>query len=66
VRDGWMDAGYAQPFALMTRKTLEVIIDIAKNHKKPDEKDRIQLIPGVEYTHANFAETSDKVWGCLK
>jgi ABC-type sugar transport system substrate-binding protein len=66
VRDGWMDAGYAQPFALMTRKTIEVIIDIAKSGKKPAEADRFQLIPGVEYTQANFAEASDKVWGCLK
>ena len=66
VKDGWMDAGYATPIALMTRNSLQVIIDIVKDHKKVADKDRIQLIPGVEYTKANFAETEDKVWGCAK
>jgi ABC-type sugar transport system substrate-binding protein len=66
VKDGWMDAGYAQPLASMTRQSLQTIIDIVKNKKKVDEKDKIQLIPGVEYTGGNIAETADAVWGCAK
>jgi ABC-type sugar transport system substrate-binding protein len=66
VRDGWMDAGYAQPFAQMTRETLQYIVDYAKTGKKLPDKDRVRLIPGVEYTRANFATTEGKVWGCAK
>ena len=66
VRDAWMDAGYAQPFARMTRETLDVIIDRAKNGKKLTEAERVRLIPGVEYTPANFAQTEGSVWGCAR
>ncbi len=66
VREGWMDAGYAQPFEFMTRETIRVVVDIAKHHTKLPDKERIVLIPGVEYTPSNFAQTSGKVWGCLK
>ena len=61
-----MDAGYAQPLASMTRQSLQTIIDIVKDKKKIDEKDKIQLIPGVEYTARNIAETAGTVWGCAK
>jgi hypothetical protein len=50
----------------MTRQSLQTIIDIVKDKKKIDEKDKIQLIPGVEYTAGNIAETADAVWGCAK
>ena len=43
-----------------------MVVDIAKHHTKLPDKERVVLIPGVEYTPANFAETSGKVWGCLK
>jgi ABC-type sugar transport system substrate-binding protein len=66
VRDGVMDAGYAQPFTTMTRATLQAIIDFKKNGKKYDEKDRVLLVPGTEYTPTNFDATKDKVWGCAK
>jgi ribose transport system substrate-binding protein len=66
IRDHWADAGYAQPFEFMTRETIRVIVEIKKNHLKLADKDRVVLIPGVEYTPANFAETNSKVWGCLK
>jgi ribose transport system substrate-binding protein len=66
VRDGWMDAGYAQPFAQMTLETIQVIIDAAKTGKKLADKDRVRLIPGVEYTLANFPTTEGRVWGCVK
>ena len=66
VKDGWADAGYATPIALMTHNSLQVIIDIVKDHKKIADKDRIQLLPGIEYTKDNFATTADKVWGCSK
>jgi ABC-type sugar transport system substrate-binding protein len=66
VKDGWMDAGYAQPLASMTRQSLQTIIDIVKDKKKIDDKDKIHLIPGVEYTAGNIAETADTVWGCAK
>ena len=66
VRDGWADAGYATPIALMTHNSLQVIIDIVKDHKKIADKDRIQLLPGIEYTKDNFSTTADKVWGCSK
>jgi ABC-type sugar transport system substrate-binding protein len=66
IRDHWADAGYAQPFEFMTRETIRVIVEMKKNHLKLADKDRVVLIPGVEYTPANFAETSSKVWGCLK
>ena len=64
VKDGWMDAGYAQPVPLMSRKTIEVIIDIAKNNKKPEGDDRIQLIPGTEYMKSNIDQVEGEVWGC--
>ena len=66
VKDGWMDAGYAQPLASMTRQSLQTIIDIVKDKKKIDDKDKIHLIPGVEYTAGNIAETAETVWGCAK
>jgi ABC-type sugar transport system substrate-binding protein len=66
VKDGWADAGYATPIALMTHNSLQVIIDIVKDHKKIADKDRIQLLPGIEYTKDNFSTTADKVWGCSK
>jgi ABC-type sugar transport system substrate-binding protein len=66
VKDGWMDAGYATPIGEMTRNSLQAIIDIAKDHKKIADKDRVQLLPGLEYTKANFSTTSDNVWGCAK
>jgi ABC-type sugar transport system substrate-binding protein len=66
VKAGWADAGYATPIALMTRNSLQVIIDIVKDHKKIADKDRIQLIPGIEYTKDNLSTVADKVWGCSK
>ncbi len=64
VKEGWMDAGYAQPVPLMSRRTIEVIIDIAKNGKKPEGDDRIQLIPGTEYMKSNIDQVEGEVWGC--
>lgn len=64
VREGYMDVGVAQPFALMTYDTIKVIIDMAKTGKGPTGANRILRIPGVIYTPANFAQTSAKVWGC--
>ncbi len=64
VKDGWMDAGYAQPVPLMSRRTLEVIIDIVKNNKKPEGDERIQFIPGTEYMRSNIDQTEGEVWGC--
>lgn len=66
MSEGWGDAGYATPIADMTRNSLQVIIDIAKNKKKIDDKDKIQLLAGLEYTKDNLAETGSKVWGCAK
>jgi ABC-type sugar transport system substrate-binding protein len=66
VNDGLLDAGYATPIALMTHNSLQVVIDMVKDHKKIADKDRIQLIPGVEYTKDNISNTQDKVWGCSK
>lgn len=66
VRNGYMDAGAAQPFADMTYDTIKVIIDMAKSGKGPTGADRIVQIPGVIYTPANFATTSAKVWGCAE
>ena len=66
VKGGWSDAGYATPIADMTKRSLQVIIDIAKDHKKIADKDRIQLLPGVEYTKANLASVEGNVWGCTK
>jgi ABC-type sugar transport system substrate-binding protein len=65
VEDGVMDAGYAQPFASMTSASLQAIIDL-KHGKKYGDKERIQLVPGTEYTLQNLASTRDKVWGCQK
>lgn len=64
VKDGWMDAGYAQPVPLMSRRTIEVIIDIVKNDKKPEGDDRIQFIPGTEYMKSNIDQVEGEVWGC--
>lgn len=64
VKEGWMDAGYAQPVPLMSRRTIEVIIDIAKTGKKPEGDARIQLIPGTEYMKSNIDQTEGEVWGC--
>ena len=64
VKEGWMDAGYAQPVPLMSRRTIEVIIDIARNGKKPEGDDRIQLIPGTEYMKSNIDQVEGEVWGC--
>lgn len=64
VKEGWMDAGYAQPVPLMSRRTIEVIIDIAKTGKKPEGDARIQLIPGTEYMKTNIDQTEGEVWGC--
>ena len=61
-----MDAGYATPIGEMTRNSLQAIIDIVKDHKKIADKDRVQLLAGLEYTKANFSTTSDNVWGCAK
>jgi len=66
VKNGYVDAGYATPIALMTRKSIEMVIQINKTGKKLDDKDRIELAPGVEYMLSNIAETEDKVWGCAK
>ena len=66
VTTGVMDAGYAQPFADMTRATIQVIIDMTKSGKKLDDAKRLLLIPGFEYTPANIAANQSKVWGCVK
>jgi ribose transport system substrate-binding protein len=66
VREGVMDAGYAQPLADMTRQSLQTILDIVKENKKTAAADKIHLIPGVEYTPANSGETANAVWGCAK
>ena len=59
-----MDSGYAQPFELMTRKTEEAIIQIAKTKKPLADKDRVLQIPSIEYTSVNFATAKSEVWGC--
>ncbi len=64
AKEGWMDAGYATPIARMTRRTLEVAVDIAKNNKKPEGDARIELMPGIEYTKDNLGTTEAEVWGC--
>jgi ABC-type sugar transport system substrate-binding protein len=66
VTTGVMDAGYAQPFADMTRATIQVIIDMTKSGKKLPDAKRLLLIPGFEYTPANIAANQSKVWGCVK
>lgn len=66
MSEGWGDAGYATPIAQMTRNSLQVIIDIVKGKKKIADKDRVQLLAGVEYTKGNLAETGANVWGCAK
>lgn len=66
AKDGYLDAGYATPIAQMTRRTLEVIVEIAKNNREPKGDARIELLPGVEYTKANLGETEANVWGCKK
>jgi apolipoprotein N-acyltransferase len=50
----------------MTRQSLRTVIDIVKDKKKIAAADKIHLIPGVEYTPANIAQTADAVWGCAK
>jgi ABC-type sugar transport system substrate-binding protein len=66
MREGWGDAGYATPIAEMTRNSLQTIIDVVKDKKKIADKDKIQLLPGVEYTQANLPDTESKVWGCAR
>jgi ABC-type sugar transport system substrate-binding protein len=66
VKDGYMDAGYAQPVPKNTRDSLLVGIDIVKNHKKLADADRFVLIPGTEYMQSNIIDTASQVWGCLK
>lgn len=66
VREGAMDAGYAQPLAEMTRQSLQTILDIVKDQKKIAAADKIHLIAGVEYTPANIGDTANAVWGCAK
>jgi ABC-type sugar transport system substrate-binding protein len=64
--EGWGDAGYATPIGEMTRNSLQVIIDVVKGKTKIADKDKIQLLAGLEYTKGNLAETGGKVWGCAK
>lgn len=64
VKNGYADAVYATPIAEMTRSSLEVIIDIVKDKKKIADKDRVRLLPGIEYTRDNLTTAADKVWGC--
>ena len=64
VKNGYMDAGAAQPFAEMTMDTLKVVIEMAKTGKGPTGDARVQRIPGVIYTPANIAKTASEVWGC--
>ena len=66
MSEGWADAGYATLIAEMTRNSLQVIIDIVKDKKKIEEKDKVQLLAGLEYTKDNLADTGSKVWGCAK
>lgn len=66
VRGGVTDAGYAQPLASRTRQPLQTILDMTKDKKQVDEKDKIPLMPGVEYTGGNIAETADTLRGCAK
>jgi ribose transport system substrate-binding protein len=63
VGDGYMDAGYAQPFAAMTEGTFQAIIDI-HNGKKMDP--RIEAIPSIEYMPSDFDTMKKQVWGCIK
>ena len=65
VRDGYMDAGYAQPFADMTLASLQAIIDL-HDGKKIDAAHKIKLIPSYQYTPQDFATTKSKVWGCAQ
>lgn len=64
VKKGWADAVYATPIGDMTRSSLELMIDIVKHHKKPDDKMRVQYLPGIEFMKDNAAQTEAKVWGC--
>ena len=66
VKDGFMDEGYAQPLAYMTRQSLVTIIDMVKNNKKVADKDKMNFVPGVVYSGANINKTADEVWGCAK
>jgi ABC-type sugar transport system substrate-binding protein len=64
IRDSRADVGYAQAFQAMAYTTMQAMINLVKYHKKPAQQ--VLWIPSVEYTPANFAETSPRVWGCQK
>jgi simple sugar transport system substrate-binding protein/ribose transport system substrate-binding protein len=65
VRDGYMDGGYAQPFADMTLAALQAIIEL-HDGKTLDEAHKVKLIPSYQYTPSDFATTKSKVWGCAQ
>jgi ABC-type sugar transport system substrate-binding protein len=65
VKDGYMDAGYAQPVPKMTRDSFLKIIDMVNGVEIPEEE-RIQFIAGTEYTLENIDETASQVWGCIE
>jgi len=65
VTEGYMDGGYAQPFAAMTRSALEAAINLSKG-RKIESKDRVSLIPSLEYTPGTVAGMGNDVWGCVK
>jgi ABC-type sugar transport system substrate-binding protein len=64
IRDSWADVGYAQAFRAMAYATIKAMVDLVKYHKKPAQN--VMWIQSVEYTPANFAQTSSQVWGCQK
>ena len=64
MKDGYMDAGYAQPVPKMTRDSFLKIIDIVNGVEIPEEE-RIQFIAGTEYMLDNIDETAASVWGCI-
>jgi ABC-type sugar transport system substrate-binding protein len=64
AKEGYLDAGYAAPFADMTQKTLDAAVQLAVKHQKFSEKDRINTIASTEYTPGNIAQIQAKVWGC--
>ena len=66
VKDGYMDAGYAQPVPKMSRDSVLVGLDMVKNGKKFTDPNRMVFIPGVEYMLSNIKDTASQVWGCLK
>jgi ABC-type sugar transport system substrate-binding protein len=64
AKDGYMDAGYAAPFAEMTQKTLDAAVQLAVKHENLNDKDRINTVPSTEYTPDNLAQVQSKIWGC--